>query len=50
MSKNKNILTVAPFLADELEEAINIDFDIDQYQQFIKVHKKSLGLFSKYLI
>ena len=50
MSKKKDILTVAPFLADDFEEAGDINFDAFQYQQFIKHHKKRLGLFSRYLI
>lgn len=50
MNNKKNILTVAPFLADDFVEASEIVFDVDQYQQFIKDNKKRLGLFSKYLI
>jgi hypothetical protein len=50
MSNKKNILTVAPFLADDFVEASEIVFDVDQYQQFINDNKKRLGLFSKYLI
>ena len=50
MSNKKNILTVAPFLAEDFVEASEIVFDVDQYQQFIRENKQRLGLFGKYLI
>lgn len=36
MNSKKNILTVAPFLADCFVEADKIVFDVEQYQQFIQ--------------
>jgi hypothetical protein len=50
MSNKKNILTVAPFLADDFVEISEIVFDVDQYKQFIRDNKHRLGLFGKYLI
>lgn len=50
MNRQKNILTVAPFLADDFVEASEIVFDVDQYQQFIQDNKQRFGLFGKYLI
>lgn len=50
MNNNKNILSLAPFFADDYVEARGIVFDLGQYQRFIKDNKKRLGLFSKYLI
>src|SRR5258708_36528340 len=50
MSEERNIKTIAPFLADDfidLEEPI---FDTDKYSQFIDQNSYRLGTFKKYLI
>jgi hypothetical protein len=50
MNIQKNILTVAPFLADEFVDIDEPTFDNSTYEKLLQDNQQRLGLFGKYLV
>lgn len=50
MNTEKNILTIAPLLADDFIDLDEQIFDTDKYSEFLKQNDFRLGIFKKYLI
>lgn len=50
MKDVKNIITIAPFLADGFVDFDDVEFDLDKYSRFISENSGRLGGLRKYLI
>jgi len=50
MNKQRNIQTIAPFLADDFVDSEKPIFDLDKYTRFLNQNSDRLGTYKKYLI